>query len=221
MAVVGTLAATAIEARILRMATKRRVFRKSGTDTAAQLIGAIADGDEICGITNGQFSLVDIIEHVLQCVGPARVAVATWTMGIYDTERAFEFVRNNLVREMRFILDPSMFSRRPEIAAILVRGFGVESFRAVNSHAKFATIRGDHLAVAVRSSMNLNPNNRIESFDISVGHEVTAFFEAVVDDIWRDVGSDNRSQSRAVFSGLLDAKEPKRHRRPNPFLGDA
>lgn len=43
-------------------------------------------GDDICGITNGQFSLIDIIDHVLTQTGPADVAIATWTMGVYDAE---------------------------------------------------------------------------------------------------------------------------------------
>lgn len=218
MAQVSKLAATAVVARILRGGPKRRVFRKSGHETAAQLIGPVVDGDEICGITNGQFSLIDIIDHLLRCAGPSHVTVATWTMGIYDIDRAQDFVANRLLRGIRFVLDPSMFSRRPELAAVLVRGFGVDAFRAVNIHAKFATIRSDSLALAVRSSMNLNPNNRIESFDISASDETTAFFEGVVDDIWRLIDSDERTQSRSAFDALLSAAPAKGNRRPNPFL---
>lgn len=214
-------AADIVGARMLKTAGKRRVFRKSGIDGAAALIGHLSPGDEICGITNGQFSLVDIIEHVLRETGPADVTVATWTMGIYDTERAHEFVRNGLIRSIRFVLDPSMFGRRPELSAILVAGFGSAAFRAVNSHAKFATIRGDRLAVAVRSSMNLNPNNRLESFDLSVCGETTAFFEGIVDDIWAKIGEGNRSQSQSLFDALLDVQPARSRKRPNPFTAAA
>jgi hypothetical protein len=201
-----------------RRKTQRRIFRESGLDTAAKMIGAVADGDEICGITNGQYSLVDIIEHLLSQTGPADISVATWTMGIYDAERAYRFVSDARIRSIRFILDPSMFTRRPELASVLVKGFGAGAFRAVNSHAKFATIRGDRLAVVVRSSMNLNENRRIESFDISADDAMTAFFEGLVSRIWDGVSEENRSQSAAVFSGLLDAKSVKNPRRRNPWL---
>ena len=51
------LPATEIEPVRFRRKGARRVFRESGTATAAQIIGPIAAGDDICGITNGQFSL--------------------------------------------------------------------------------------------------------------------------------------------------------------------
>ena len=139
-------------------------------------------------------------------------------MGVYDAEQAYGFVRNKLIRSIRFVLDPSMFTRRPELAAVLVQGFGVDAFRAVNSHAKFATIRGDSLAVAVRSSMNLNRNERLESFDVTACPDMTAFFEALVDRIWEKVDAENRSQSRAIFEKLLEAT-PRQNPRRNPFLG--
>ncbi len=197
----------------------RRVFRKDGFVGAAEMIGPLAMGDEICGVTNGQFSLVDIIQHVLDQSGPADVVVATWTMGIYDAEKAYAFVSNRLIRHIRFILDPSMFSRRPELASVLVKGFGPESFRAVNSHAKFATVRSERLAVCIRSSMNLNENKRLESFDISCCSEMCGFFEAIADDVWSKIDRENRSQSADVFTVLLDSASVKNTKMANPFFG--
>lgn len=205
--------------RISRQPARGRQFRTSGTADAAALIGDLALGDEICGVTNGQFSLIDILEHLLTQTGPADVTVATWTMGIYDGERAWSFVENRAIRRIRFVLDPSMFSRRPELAAVLVRSFGVEAFRGVNCHAKFATVRGERLAVAVRSSMNLNPNNRLECFDLSVDDATARFFEDIVDEIWRKIPTNNESQAAAVFRSLFDAEpEPRRGVMANPFL---
>ena len=129
--------------------------------------------------------------------------IATWTMGVYDGEQAYGFVTNKRIRSIRFVVDPSMFTRRPELAAVLVQAFGPDAFRAVNSHAKFATVRGDSLAVAIRSSMNLNRNERLESFDITACPDMTAFFEKLVDQIWAKVDAENRSQSRAIFEKLL------------------
>lgn len=220
MSKIWKLPAGEIEPVVFRRAGSRKVYRESAADTAAQLIGPLRAGDDICGVTNGQFSLVDIIEHVLTQTGPADVTVATWTMGIYDAEQAYGFVRNGRIRSIRWVVDPSMFVRRPELAAVLVRGFGADAFRAVNSHAKFATIRGDALAVTIRSSMNLNRNERLESFDLTADDEMTAFFEGLVDRMWERVDAENRSQSRAIFDGLLEAKPVKDPRRRNPFLGD-
>lgn len=213
-----TLSASELKPVLFRREGAKRVFRKDGFADAAAMIGALKDGDEISGITNGQFSLVDILQHVLTQTGSADVVVATWTMGIYDEEKAYAFVGNKMIRNIRFILDPSMFSRRPELSSVLVKGFGPGSFRAVNSHAKFATVRGANLAVCIRSSMNLNENKRLESFDVSCCGEMCAFFEAVADEIWAKIDSGNRSQSADVFSGLLNAASVQNTKRPNPFV---
>ena len=193
----------------IRRTPKRRVTRASAIGTAAETIGPITTGCEISGLTNGQFSLIDTIEHVLNEIGPADITVSTWTMGIYDQERAQRFYVNGLIRSIRFVVDPSMFSRRAELSGSLVAAFGLEAFRAVNTHAKFATLRSDTHAVAVRSSMNLNPNNRLEHFDISECQELCGFFEAFVADVFERFAPPSRrnSQSRAIFQKVLDTFE--------------
>lgn len=128
-------------------------------------------------------------------------------MGIYDQERAASFYETRLIRSARWIVDPSLFSRRPDLAGSLIRRFGADSFRAVNTHAKFLTVRSDTLAVCVRSSMNLNPNKRLENFDVSEDPALTAWFEAFVSDVFGRYTADNRSQSNKYFAGVLEAFE--------------
>lgn len=212
-----TLPSVAVTPAVFRRKGARRVLRKDGLLSAKELIGPIEAGDEISGITNGQFSLIDILHHVLDQTGPADVVIATWTMGVYDSEKAYAFVNSQKIRSIRFILDPSMFSRRPELASVLVKGFGAGSFRAVNSHAKFFTARSETMAVCCRSSMNLNENNRLESFDISACDALTRFYEDLADEIWRKVDERNRGQSHSLFEDLLGVDSVKNPKRPNPF----
>jgi hypothetical protein len=187
----------------VRRNVRRRKVVASAVDAAAEMIGSITPGDDITGVTNGQFSLIDIIEHVLGQTGPADLVVSTWTMGIYDAERASKFCANGAIRSIRWLVDPSMFGRRPELAGRLVAQFGVDSFRAANTHAKFATIRGDDLQVCIRSSMNLNPNKRMENFDISADETMVRWFERIADSVFEVVDAANRSQSHEVFAGIL------------------
>lgn len=204
----------------MRRGGRKRRLVASAVGLAGEVIGPIEPGCEIAGLTNGQFSLIDIIEHVLTATGPADLAVSTWTMGIYDQDRAAAFYRNGLVRRARWIVDPSMFSRRPELAGSLVQAFGVSSFRAVNTHAKFAVIVSDHLAVVVRSSMNMNPNRRIENFDISEDRAMAQWFMAIVDGFFehRPAGS-AVTQSEAVFADVLEKFEAIERDSPQP-VGD-
>lgn len=192
---------------IKRRGVKRRI-RVSAVGAAADVIGPLQDGDDVCGLTNGQFSLIDIIEHVLGQAGPARLTISTWTMGIYDLDVAARFCADGRIRGCKWIVDPSFFSRRVELSGRLIEAFGVESFRAVNTHAKWVTVRGDDLAVVVRSSMNLNPNKRLENFDLSVDDGLCAFFEGFVDDVFASQRADgDMSQSLSKFQDILDKYE--------------
>ena len=191
----------------IRRPVKRRWRRVSGVEHAAEMIGPIERDVEICGLTNGQFSLIDMIAHVLDCIGPADIALSTWTMGIYEQEHAAAFVENGRIRRMRMRVDPSMFGRKPELAGALVRKFGAESFRAVNTHAKFCVLTNDEWAVTIRSSMNLNRNRRIEGFDISEDRGLADWFLEIVDEIWRMAAGSDGTQSLAFFEGILDKFE--------------
>ena len=183
--------------------------RVSGVKNAGELIGEICKGEEITGVTNGQFSLIHLLAHVLKQIGPADVAISTWTMGIYDSAQAEEWTLNKSIRSIRFILDPSMFGRRPELSGRLLAAFGVDAFRAVNTHAKFATLGNDDYQVTVRSSMNLNPNHRLENFDIAEGPELYAFFVGLVDEIFErfPTGGTETTQSPRYFSEILAGYE--------------
>lgn len=73
--------------RALRYATKNRRLVAHRTGTAAEVIGPLAPGVRVTGLTAGQFSSIDALEHMVDELGPADVRISTWTTGIYDIER--------------------------------------------------------------------------------------------------------------------------------------
>lgn len=158
-------------------------------------------------LTDGSTSMIDFVRLLLDVVGPSDVSIATWTMGIYDLEQCEAFVADRRIRNMRMVVDPSIFGRRPELSASLVRGFGVDAFRAANIHAKFCTLRNGRFDIAVRSSMNLNPNRRIESADVSACREVAAFYDGFVERVFSAVAAGNQTQSESVFDRLFASDE--------------
>jgi hypothetical protein len=192
-----------LQAGVRRVAGARIVASHLGN--AAQVIGSIVPGLELCGLTNGQFSMIDIIEHVLEEVGPADLALSTWTTGIYDQNKAVAFYQNGRIRSARVLVDPLIFERRPESVGPMVSAFGVEAFRAVNTHSKFAVITNERFSVTVRGSMNLNKNTRLENFDLSESREVAGFFLAVVDAAFAQPATAGPQRSAAFFEGLIAA----------------
>lgn len=168
--------------QVTKRANVGRVVRRTvSRASAAETIGELTPGCEIFGLSKGQFSLVDIIEHVLKYTGPASVLLSTWTAANADLTFAYELLRNGSIMAIRFVVDFSFSTRQPEYCAALREKFGDDAVRVTKTHAKFVVIRNAAWSVVIRSSMNLNENRRLESFEISDCRQMADFCEEVVD----------------------------------------
>lgn len=176
----------------------RRITRIA-TDRAAAAIGTIEPNCELFALTNGQFSLVDILQHILDTTGPASLDIATWTASDGDLRRAHAFLLDGRVNTLRFIVDPSFKSRKPEFCQVLTNLFGPDAIRTTPLHGKFATITNDTWNIAVRTSMNLNINRRIESIEISDDAALTGFLTGFTDEVFqRSPAANFTSQSESL-----------------------
>jgi hypothetical protein len=190
--------------RQLRYAPKetRRVAHR--TADAASCIGSLAPGTHVTGLTAGQFSSIDALEHIANELGPCFVWVSTWTTGLYDVQRAAALVQNENLLGVRMLLDRGTFEKSPQFAGPLIQALGVDAFRCMSVHAKVTVfVDADGLPLAcMRSSMNLNKNLRTEQFDISVDEPVSGFYADWFDTLWDESGVcfDNRKIMQAVFA---------------------
>ncbi len=164
---------------------KRRTTERSFSgESAGKAVGVLTPGCEIYGFTKGQFSLIDLIEHCLTCTGPADVFIATWSAAAGDINRAHKFLKNGRIRSIRFLVDYSFQSRKPEFCSELVATFGHDVLRVTVTHAKYVMIRNDDWNLVIRTSMNLNYNPRFENFEISDDREFADFQQAIIDEVW-------------------------------------
>jgi hypothetical protein len=158
----------------------------SRLEGAAETIGPLNPGDEVSGLTCGQFSMIDILEHMVnEAGGPCDVFVSTWTAGIYDVERSAALRERGGIRSIRWMMDRAMFSKSPEYAGPMIEAFGLDAFRDTNVHAKVTLVASDTKRMVCRASMNLNKNLKTEQFDISVCDDLYAFFLGWADELWR------------------------------------
>jgi hypothetical protein len=155
--------------------------------TASQAIGTIEKNTDTFVLTYGQFSLIDALLAILDQTGPAHVTVSTWTAAHADLTRSAELLETAEVLSFRMIVDRSFHTRQPDYYQHMLRLFGAESIRAINTHAKFLTIRNDKFFIVVRTSMNLNGNPRLENIEVSDNKEFADFFEQIADDIFSEV----------------------------------
>jgi hypothetical protein len=163
---------------------------------ARESIGSLSHGCEIFCLTDGQFSLFDILEVLLEKTGPADVIISTWTAAGADTKKAKAFLTDGNIRSIRWVVDRSFLSRQPEYCKILINEFG-DCLRSIRTHCKFITVTNDDWAFVLRTSMNLNSNPRIEDFEISEDRDFAEYFIKFTDSIFENCALDDNFKSMA------------------------
>lgn len=161
-----------------------RSARLVAQESASRAFSDLQPGHETLVMTFGQFSLIDALWALLKRVGPADVSVATWTAAGADVTRAEQFCRDGMIRSMRWLVDRSFESRQPAYCQVLRSTFGDDAIRTTRSHAKFATIRGGEWTLAVRTSMNMNTNPRLETIEVSDDPVLCDFLDSVFDEFF-------------------------------------
>jgi len=176
-----------IQPKVFKKANENKTIRVSKRGTAAQAIGIIKKNTDTFILTYGQFSLIDGLMAILDQTGPAHIAISTWTAAHGDLTQSAELLETAEILSFRMIVDRSFQSRQPKYHAHMIALFGHKSIRAINTHAKFMTIRNNKWDIVVRTSMNLNTNPRIENMEVSDNKEFADFFDTIVDDIFKEV----------------------------------
>lgn len=166
----------------IRRENVERDFRH-GTrgESAARCIGDISKGCDIFGLTKGDFSMIDILRHCARQIGPCKIDIGTWTAAAADIKQAFDMLNDKNITSMRWLVDRSFPARQGKYYQALLSKFGKDSVRLARFHAKFILLENDHFSVAVRTSMNLNLNKRIEFFEISEGSPISGYLKQIAD----------------------------------------
>ena len=168
--------------RPIRPSQKKARLVKTASRFARDAIGKIEKDCRVIGVTNGQFSIIDIIFEVLRQTGKADVYVSSWTTSKSDLRTAIKMLERGNIRSFALMIDKG-------IRNVSLRDVGEElaylGDRIVYTrvHAKFAVIRNDDWNVVVRSSMNFNKNRRIEQFDLDESKEISDFFVGIIESV--------------------------------------
>jgi hypothetical protein len=158
--------------------------QRRAASAAAAVADLERDGCELVGLTRGQFSLTELIEAILAKTGPAHLGISTWTAANTSVERMLALMESGEVLSCRWLVDTTFVRRVPALVSQIRRTFGDDAVRVTKTHAKFCTITNEGWQVALRSSMNLNQNPRMESFEVGHDPELCGFLVGVMDQAW-------------------------------------
>lgn len=174
------------QAVIKRPIPKREIMDLRRIQSAAEAVAGLErDGMELFGLTKGQFSLTDMIEAILEKTGPADLSISTWTAANGDVTRMLELLNSGVIRSCRWLVDLTFMRRCPQLTSEIRAKFGADAIRVTKTHAKFCTITNNDWQIALRSSMNLNQNPRMESFQVGHDPVLCQFLSEVLDDVWK------------------------------------
>jgi len=194
-----------------RPTPKRRKLASLNLATAAEAIGSLTPETEIYGVTRGDISLTDILAHVMQDTDSRDLVLATWTAAAGSLTVFADMARARAIRSLRLIVDPSFVTRKPADCELVHTLFGSEAIRCVPLHAKFAVFTGGRVPVTLRTSMNLNPNSRLESYEISTCPAMADYHLRLADQIFEQFAvpmpGEWQSNSRRALK-QIDAKAP-------------
>jgi hypothetical protein len=160
--------------------------QRRAQSAAEAIAGLERDGAELVGLTRGQFSLSDLLVAVLERTGPAALSISTWTAAHSSVATMLELLQSGKITRCRWLVDCTFVRRVPQLVAQIRKDFGDDAIRVTKTHAKFATIANESWQVAIRSSMNLNQNPRMESYEIGHDPELCSWLEGVLSDVWRN-----------------------------------
>lgn len=158
--------------KIKRKNVRKRQSRSINFAFASEAVGEISPGCDVYGLSKGQFSLIELVEHALNATGPAHLTISTWTAAGADLNHTFSLLESEKVLSCRWLLDSSFVNRQPAYTNQLINMFGEDSIACTANHAKFVMVRNDSWNLAIRTSMNLNLNKRLENWEISDSHDM-------------------------------------------------
>lgn len=165
---------------------KRTVIRRINPARARTAIGPVRKGCELFGVSKGQFSLAEILEHCLLEAGPSDLLISTWTTGAADLVHLGILMDEDLILNARWLIDSSFPERQPSYCRALLKRFGPGSVTCTANHAKFCVITNPDWNLCIRTSMNLNLNRRLETYEISDDPVMARFLLELAEAAFRD-----------------------------------
>lgn len=194
-------------------AIARRKMRAAETfASAAAAIGPIERGMYCFLLTRGQFSLIDIVHHVVNQLGPGcHASLWTWAISHYESESLGSLLVRGELASFRMIVDYSCAKREVGLLNRFRDQFGDDCIRVLKTHCKIVRLWQDGpegLRILGHGSCNLNSNPRFEQVSITEGgpeFEVVAGVEAGLPVLPRVPSHDQVLQATGLGPAWSDA----------------
>lgn len=152
------------------------------------------------GMNNGTFSFGDVIEYVLNHIGPADALISSWVASSKSVRKVLKYLNNKKFLSVKFLLDRMFANTRPEIYKHIIDNFGADCIRTSRLHMKFCALYNADWSVVIETSANLNKNIRLETFRITEDKKFLDFFKEFFDNIFGTFPPQGNASNAQIFS---------------------
>jgi hypothetical protein len=118
-------------------------------------------GSVIEFVSDGRWSIHQIVKHLITITGAVNVHLATWTITEEPLRMLFKLKNEGKIKELNCLFDHRIKERTPksfQFASQFVDRIGL-----AKSHAKVTVLENEDWAISINSSMNWSKNPRTES----------------------------------------------------------
>lgn len=147
----------------------------SGTGAAVikELFGSIEKGQSIHYATSGHWNAHELLEHLIQKTGPAKLYLTTWAMSENPVRTILNLIDSGMITELNCVFDLKVQDRAPKVFQ-LIQGI-TSRVRLVHCHAKVFVLENESWGISNNGSANWTRNPRMESGVLSADPAVAKF----------------------------------------------
>jgi len=151
-----------------RLATAGKRF-----DRCENVIGKLEMGESLHFVSAGEWSMHDVLFHLLNQTGPADVWAASWSITEDPCRQLIRAMDQERIRNLHLLFDWRVKIRCPESAALAKHN--ATSCYLTSTHAKATVIINDDWQIAIVGSANYTNNPRIEAGVITCQQDLAEF----------------------------------------------
>jgi hypothetical protein len=166
-----TAMATAKEGAHIKMANLRKAEKAHKSLQAA--IGNVEKGTTVKFVTDGAWSMHQMLEYCLELCGPAKVMICTWTITEEPVRAIMRMKDKGMIKELSVLVDHRI-STRSASAMQLLKAVA-DDVKLIKSHAKMTVILGEKMWMSIVGSANFSRNRRLEAGTIFTDNESVMF----------------------------------------------
>lgn len=150
--------------------TKQEVIWSDRESTMHEAIGNITEGSVKYFVSNGSWSMYELLKYILRQTGPADIDAFTWNLSMPAVAVLIDLRKQGMIKKFRMLCHSAMARYTAEAVSVMQNN--CDRLVLFANHAKGFLLKNEKWTVSVISSANFSNNPQIEAGVISTDPEI-------------------------------------------------